>query len=129
MGIPTESLWFGAGSSELLTVASAAVGGPGTSFVFGWPSFALYPIDAALSASEAIKVPLDVRQRYDLSAMRAAIRQDTTLVFVCNPNNPTGTIRSSDDVEAFLDSVPTTTLVIVDEGVCRICCPPTTTTP
>ena len=116
MGIPTESLWFGAGSSELLTAASAAVGGPGTSFVFGWPSFALYPIDAALSASEAIKVPLDDRQRYDLDAMRAAIRHDTSLVFVCNPNNPTGTYRSSGDVEAFLDSVPAMTLVIVDEA-------------
>ncbi len=115
-GIASESLWFGAGSSELLSVTSRAVGGPGTSFVFGWPSFAMYPINASLGAAEAIKVPLDERQRYDLEAMSEAIRDDTTLVFVCNPNNPTGTYRSSDDIDAFLDSVPTSTLVIVDEA-------------
>lgn len=115
-GIPVESLWFGAGSSELLSAVSRAVGGPGSSFVFGWPSFAMYPINAALGAAEAIRVPLDDRQRYDLDAMAAAIRPDTTLVFVCNPNNPTGAHRSGDDVRAFLDAVSDDTLVIVDEA-------------
>jgi histidinol-phosphate aminotransferase len=114
--IPGESLWFGAGSSELLTAVSRAVGGPGTSVVFGWPSFAMYPINAALGASEAITVPLDDRHRFDLNAMAGAVRDDTTLVFLCNPNNPTGTYRSGEEITGFLDAVDDDTLVVVDEA-------------
>ena len=115
-GIPEESLWFGAGSSELLSAVARAVGGAGTSFVFGWPSFAMYPVNAGLGGAEAIHVPLDGEQRYDLDAMAGAIRADTTLVFVCNPNNPTGTYRSHADVTAFIEGVDPDVLVIVDEA-------------
>ena len=115
-GIDDDSLWFGAGSSELLTAVSRAVGGPGTSFLYGWPSFAMYPINVALGGSEGIRVPLDAMHRYDLEAMGAAARTDTTLVFVCNPNNPTGTYRSGHDIRAFIDGFPDDTLVIVDEA-------------
>lgn len=115
-GIAGESLWFGAGSSELLTAVSRAVGGPGTSVVFGWPSFAMYPINAALGGSEPIQVPLDSRHRYDLDRMAGAIRPDTTLVFLCNPNNPTGTYRAASDVRAFVEGISDDTLVVLDEA-------------
>lgn len=115
-GLPGESVWFGAGSSELLTAVSRAVGGPGTSFVYAWPSFAMYPINAKLGAAEAITVDLDEAHRHDLDAMSAAVRDDTTLVFVCNPNNPTGTYRSGADVLAFIETMPESTLVVVDEA-------------
>jgi len=115
-GIAGESLWFGAGSSELLTAVARAVGGEGTSVVFGWPSFAMYPINAALGGSEPIQVPLDSRHRYDLDRMAGAIRSDTTLVFLCNPNNPTGTYRAASDVRAFVEGISDDTLVVLDEA-------------
>ena len=114
--VPADSLWFGAGSSELLTAVSRAVGGEGTSVVFGWPSFAMYPINAVLGRAEAIAVPLDDQHRFDLEALGAAIRPDTSLLMLCNPNNPTGTYRSEAEVRAFIDRVPEDVLIVVDEA-------------
>ncbi|MGH9199367.1 MAG: aminotransferase class I/II-fold pyridoxal phosphate-dependent enzyme, partial [Acidimicrobiia bacterium] len=91
LGVNEENLMFGGGSSDLLRVISLAVGGPGTSSVYPWPSFVIYRMAPLLAGSELIEVPLTSRHRFDLDAMVGAVRADTTLVFVCNPNNPTGT--------------------------------------
>lgn len=116
IGVPAESLWCGAGSSELLTAAARALGGPGTSFVYPWPSFVMYRVNSLLGAAEPIEVPLDDRLRNDLEAMSAAVREDTTMVVACNPNNPTGTYRSAADLREFLDRVPDDVLAVVDEA-------------
>jgi len=76
----------------------------------------MYPINAALGGSEPIRVPLDSRHRYDLDRMAGAIRPDTTLVFLCNPNNPTGTYRAASDVRAFVEGISDDTLVVLDEA-------------
>lgn len=114
--VPADHIWMGAGSTELLTCMALAMGGPGTSTVFSDPSFVMYPISAALTGAEAIAVPATPAMGHDLSAMSEAIRADTRLVFVCNPNNPTGTYRAGDDVAAFIESVPDEALVVVDEA-------------
>lgn len=116
LNVPPDHVWMGAGSTELLTCTALAVGGPGTSTVFADPSFVMYPISAALTGAEAIHVPATDGGGHDLDAMLAAIRPDTSLVFICNPNNPTGTYRPIADVETFVDSVPDRTLVVVDEA-------------
>lgn len=116
LGVPADHLWIGAGSTELLLAMSLAMGGPGTSFVFADPSFVMYPISAAISGAAPIAVPATAGLGHDLGAMAAAVRPDTTIVFVCNPNNPTGTYLPEKDVTAFIEEIPDRALVIVDEA-------------
>jgi histidinol-phosphate aminotransferase len=92
------------------------VGGPGSSFVFSDPSFVMYPIYAAITGAEPVAVPAGTGLGHDLDAMLEAIRPDTTLIFVCNPNNPSGTHVPYEDLVAFIDEVPERTLVVVDEA-------------
>ncbi|MCY3578999.1 MAG: histidinol-phosphate transaminase [bacterium] len=114
--VPPECVWTGAGSSEILTTTAQALGGPGTSMVFPWPSFAMYPINTIYADSKEIRVPLDSSLKIDLEAMAEAIEPDTTLVIICNPNNPTGSYLARSDIQAFIDRVPESTLVLVDEA-------------
>lgn len=116
MDVDPDQLWFGAGSSELIGAIASAVGGPGTSALMAWPSFAMYPIMTMRAGAEPVMVPLDGDQRHDLDAMAAAIDDSTTVVYVCNPNNPTGTVLSGDAVEQFVRGVPDEVLVVVDEA-------------
>lgn len=116
LGVDSSSVWIGAGSSENLRCTALAVGGPGTSAVYAAPSFVMYAISTRISHAEPITVPLTPSFSHDLDAMAAAIRPDTTLVYVCNPNNPTGGIRSGDDVRAFIEAVPERVTVVVDEA-------------
>ena len=116
LDVPGDHLWFGNGSVGLITHIALAAGGPGTSAVFAWPSFVMYRIASRWAMTEMIEVPLDDGQVHDLDAMSEAIREDTTIAYLCNPNNPTGTIVSSDAMTAFLDSVPESTLIVIDEA-------------
>jgi histidinol-phosphate aminotransferase len=115
-GVPAERVWCGGASNELTLIAALAVTHPESSAVYAWPSFTLYQIATRTGFGEDIAVPLDAAHRHDLKAMRAAVRPDTTVVFVCNPNNPTGTHVPGDDLERFIDSIPANVLVIVDEA-------------
>lgn len=116
LGVDFSNLMFGGGSVALLSEIATALGGPGTNIVFGWPSFIMYRFAAIWAGSKFVEVPLDESFRLDLDAMRAAINEETTVVVVCNPNNPTGTIRPADEIEAFIESVPESVLVVVDEA-------------
>jgi histidinol-phosphate aminotransferase len=114
--VPSGNLWFGNGSVGLLGHIALAVGGPGTSAVYAWPSFVMYRIASRWAMSESVEIPLDDGHAHDLEAMADAIRRDTTLVYVCNPNNPTGTIVSSEQMSAFIDSVDESVLIVIDEA-------------
>lgn len=116
MGVDFSNLMFGAGSVALLAETAVAMGGPGTNFVYGWPSFVMYRFVSIWSGSESREIPLDTRSSLDLEAMREAIDDDTTMVIVCNPNNPTGTIKPADEIDAFIAGVPEDVLVVVDEA-------------
>jgi histidinol-phosphate aminotransferase len=116
LGVVPQQLWIGGGSNELMYVTALAVGGPGTSAVYATPSFGLYRIATKLAMAHGIAVPLDAEHRHDLDRMLTAIRKDTTVVYVCNPNNPTGTHVPAGSVDAFIDAVPDHVLVVVDEA-------------
>jgi histidinol-phosphate aminotransferase len=116
LGVPAETVWCGGASNELTLVTALAMGGPGTSAVYGWPSFSLYQIGTRAAMADDIAVPLTADHRHDLDAMLDSVRADTTVVYVCNPNNPTSTHVDGDSLERFVESLPETTLVIVDEA-------------
>ena len=115
LGVASDQLMFGGGSSELLNVIALSVGGAGTTAVYAWPSFIIYRMATALAGAEGIEVPLK-QHTHDLEAMVAAIRPDTTVAYVCNPNNPTGTHVAADAVVRFIEQLPDRVLVVVDEA-------------
>lgn len=116
LGIPPEWIWCGGASNELASVAALAMGGQGTSAVFGWPSFGLYQIGTRTAFATDVPVPLDEEHRFDLEAMARAVGDDTTLVYVCNPNNPTSTHLPGASLAGFIESLPSHVLVLVDEA-------------
>lgn len=116
IGVDTRQLWLGSGSVGLLGCIAYGIGGPGTSAVYAWPSFVMYRIISRWAFAQAIEVPLDDELTHDLDAMRSAVRDDTTIVYLCNPNNPTGTVVRGDSVESFVESLPESVLVVVDEA-------------
>jgi histidinol-phosphate aminotransferase len=89
---------------------------PGDEVVFAWRSFEAYPIAAAVCGARAVQVPLAADGRHDLAAMAAAVTDRTRIVLVCTPNNPTGPAVSQTELEAFLESVPSDVVVVVDEA-------------
>jgi histidinol-phosphate aminotransferase len=115
LGVAYEEVAVGAGADGLIDCLSQASLDPGDAIVCGWPSFASYVIDAAKQGAEAIKVPLR-EHRYDLDAVLEAITPRTNLVFICHPNNPTGTMNTRAELDAFLDRVPDHVLVVIDQA-------------
>ncbi|MBC7266437.1 MAG: histidinol-phosphate transaminase [Coriobacteriia bacterium] len=104
------------GSNEALRLIAQAVLRPGDEVVFAWPSFVVYPMVTAIFGAVAVKVPLAEGDVHDLDAIRAAITPRTRIVFLCNPNNPTGTIYGRDAFAQFMETVPEHVLVVVDEA-------------
>ncbi|HEY5889887.1 MAG TPA: histidinol-phosphate transaminase [Acidimicrobiia bacterium] len=116
LGVGEEFLWLGAGSTGLLGSIAYGLGGAGTSALYAWPSFVMYRIISRWSMTEPIEVRLDADYKHELSAMLAAVRADTSVIYLCNPNNPTGTVVGGEDVTRFVDSVPDSVVVVVDEA-------------
>lgn len=116
LGIKTENLAIGNGSNELIRLIAQAVLRPGDEVVFAWPSFVVYPMVTQMFGATAVKVPLTEDQVHDLDAMLAAVTDKTRLLFLCNPNNPTGSIYHRLAFERFLEAVPDHVLVVVDEA-------------
>jgi histidinol-phosphate aminotransferase len=114
-GRPVEQVALGAGSSELCLQAALATVNPGSGVVFASPSFPLYSLITQLLSGEPRIVSLR-EDRLDLEAMLAAVSPGTRLVYVCNPNNPTGTSVEPEALAAFLRAVPEDCLVVLDEA-------------
>jgi histidinol-phosphate aminotransferase len=114
-GVPQEWITLGNGSNDILELAAHAFVQPGQSVVYAQYSFAVYPLAAQGVGGRAIVVPAK-NYGHDLAAMAKAITADTRLVFVANPNNPTGTFLPAADIEAFLKAVPANVVVVLDEA-------------
>ena len=115
-GWPAERIALGNGSCDILLAAGEALLEPGAEVVYAWPAFSVYPHLAAASGARAIEVPLDSEERHDLDAIATEITVATRLVLICNPNNPTSTAVSLDDVERLLAGVAPHVCVILDEA-------------
>ncbi|HXZ63082.1 MAG TPA: pyridoxal phosphate-dependent aminotransferase [Streptosporangiaceae bacterium] len=115
LGVPAAHVAVGCGSVGLAQQLLEAVGEPGAEVIYAWRSFEAYPYLTDLANATSIRVPLR-DFRHDLPAMAAAITDKTRLVFVCTPNNPTGTAVTSAELTAFLDRVPADCLVVIDEA-------------
>jgi histidinol-phosphate aminotransferase len=110
-----EEVAVGAGSDGLVDGLSQAVLDPGDEIVCGWPSFPSYVIDAKKVGAVATTVPLR-EQRYDLDAILAAVTPRTKLVYVCHPNNPTGTTNTRAELDAYFERVPEHVLTVIDQA-------------
>jgi len=110
-----EEIALGAGADGVVDCLSQAVLDPGDAIVCGWPSFPSYVIDATKVGAEARRVPLR-DDRYDLPALLDAVDERTKLVYVCHPNNPTGTMNTRAELDAYFDAVPEHVLTVVDQA-------------
>jgi histidinol-phosphate aminotransferase len=115
-GVESSRVAVGCGSVALAEHLVKATTVTGESVLYSWRSFEAYPIIAAGAGARSIEVPNTPAHGHDLDAMAAAVTPDTRLVFVCNPNNPTGTAVRREALLRFLDDVPTTVLVVLDEA-------------
>ena len=113
--VPAGHIAVGCGSVGVVKQLMEAVIDPGSEALYAWRSFEAYPILADLAHATSVTVPLR-NETHDLAALAAAITPRTRIIFVCNPNNPTGTVVRERELTEFLDQVPGDCLVVLDEA-------------
>jgi histidinol-phosphate aminotransferase len=115
-GVEPANVVLGCGSGEILRMADMAFLTTGKNVVVAEPTFEAVLQYARVARGEGIKVPLTSDYRHDLPAMAAACNANTALVYICNPNNPTGTIVSRDELATFIAAAPKSTVLLIDEA-------------
>jgi histidinol-phosphate aminotransferase len=115
LGVAPENLVLGNGSNDVLELAARAFLTPGESALYSQHAFMVYPLAVQAIGAKGIEVPA---RNYgtDLDAMVKAVRADTKIVFVANPNNPTGTFSAWEDIRRFIEYLPRRVLVVLDEA-------------
>lgn len=115
LGVKRDNLIFGCGSDEIIALITRAFFLPGDENIMADQTFSVYKSNAEIEGAVSIEVPLK-DGTHDLTSMLAQINDKTKAVWVCNPNNPTGTIISEQELTAFLDRVPSHVMVVLDEA-------------
>ncbi len=115
LDVDIAGIVLGNGSNDVLELAARALLGPGVSAVYSEHAFAVYPLAIQATGARGIAAPAR-DYGHDLTAMREAIAEDTRLVFIANPNNPTGTLLDAAALHAFLASLPAGVAVVLDEA-------------
>ncbi|MEN6328486.1 MAG: histidinol-phosphate transaminase [Syntrophomonas sp.] len=114
-GIPVEGIVLGNGSDEVLLILGLTFLNPGDEVIYADPTFVEYKFTTMVMGANCVEVPLK-DYRHDLSAILQAVTDNTKMIVICNPNNPTGTIVSEKELDAFMQSVPDDVLVVFDEA-------------
>ena len=114
-GVGSEQVTIGCGSVGLLQQAFLAYVDPGDEVVYPWRSFEVHPVFSAIAEANPVTVPLK-EQAFDLGAVEAAVTDRTKLVILSTPNNPTGTVCSTDELLQLLDALSNDVVVIIDEA-------------
>jgi histidinol-phosphate aminotransferase len=114
-GVDMAAIVLGNGSNDVLELVALAFLGPGRAAVFSQHCFAVYPLATQARGARAIVVPAR-DYGHDLEAMARAIDDETTVAWIANPNNPTGTFVRFEEIEAFLRRVPERVIVVLDEA-------------
>ncbi|WP_336368567.1 histidinol-phosphate transaminase [Marinobacter sp. C2H3] len=117
-GLSMSQLTLGNGSNDVLEVIARCFAGPDSEVIYSQYAFAVYPLVTQAIGATGVSVPAR-DWGHDLDAMAAAVTERTRLIFVANPNNPTGTVHSDAALRAFLDAVPERVLVVLDEAYCE----------
>ncbi|MCX8087561.1 MAG: histidinol-phosphate transaminase [Rhodocyclaceae bacterium] len=115
LGVAQPQIVLGNGSNDVLDLVARVFLAPGRSAVFSQHAFAVYPLATMSTGAECLVAPAK-HYGHDLEAMRAAIRPDTRVVWIANPNNPTGNFLPYAEVHAFLKAVPAEVVVVLDEA-------------
>ncbi len=115
LAVPPEQITLGNGSNDVLELAARVAISPGAEGIVDEHAFVVYPLAVAAAHGTLVTVP-SCRFRHDLDAMRSRITDATRIVFVANPNNPTGTWVAEAELTAFLDAVPRSVWVVLDEA-------------
>jgi histidinol-phosphate aminotransferase len=114
--VSRDNIALGCGSTEILRCVDMAFLGPGKNVVTAQPTFEAVLEYARITQAEPVKIPLTADHRHDLPKMAAACTSKTGVVYICNPNNPTGTIVTREELANFIPAVPASTLILVDEA-------------
>lgn len=115
LGVGENQIVLGNGSNDVLDLAARVFLAPGRSSVFAQHAFAVYPLATMSAGAECVVAPAK-HYGHDLAAMRAAIRPDTRLVWIANPNNPTGNFLPYAEVREFIAGAPADVAVVLDEA-------------
>lgn len=118
-GVTADEVHIGSGSVAILAQLIQAAAGPGSEVIYSWRSFEAYPSLVTVAGATSVQVPNRDDHGHDLPAMVAAINEQTRVVIVCTPNNPTGTIVTAAEFAEFMAAVPSDLLVILDEAYCE----------
>lgn len=114
-GVAQNQVVLGNGSNDVLDLIARVFLAPGRSAIFAQHAFAVYPLATLSTGAELISTPAK-NYGHDLHAMRAAVRPDTRIIWIANPNNPTGNFLPYTEVRAFLETVPQDVVVVLDEA-------------
>ncbi len=119
--VPPGHIAVATGAVALCYQFAQATAGPDDEVLFAWRSFEAYPIVASVAGARSVRVPVTADGRHDLRAMAAAVTERTRLVFVCSPNNPTGTVVTQTELDEFMSEVPADVMVVFDEAYIEFC--------
>jgi histidinol-phosphate aminotransferase len=114
--VSPEMIVLGNGSNEILELLVQLLLGEDEETLYGWPAFIVYRLATLAHGAKGVEVPLDDSLRHDLESMAAAVTLKTRIVFVANPNNPTGTYVTRTELEQFMAQLPEHVLVVLDEA-------------
>ena len=115
LDVSTEHLILGNGSNDVLQLIAEAYVAPDDEVIYAAGAFVVYSLVTKLCSAKAVVVPMQ-NDTHDLAAMAAAITDKTKVIFIANPNNPTGTMVTTDETTAFMEQVPDDVLVVFDEA-------------
>ncbi|ASA22913.1 histidinol-phosphate transaminase [Paenibacillus donghaensis] len=118
LNVKPDQIIFGCGSDEIIALIARAFFLPGDETIMADQTFSVYKSNADIEGAVTIEVPL-AEGTHDLKAMLARVTDRTKIIWICNPNNPTGTIVPEDALVTFLDSVPSQVMVVLDEAYCE----------
>lgn len=118
LSVSEDEIILGNGSNELIDIAARTFLQPGDEAVMAHPSFVVYPMATQAQGATAIQIPLK-KYTHNLDAMADAITSSTKIVFIANPNNPTGTMNTKAEFERFMKRIPEGILVVCDEAYCE----------
>ncbi|MGI5912261.1 MAG: histidinol-phosphate transaminase [Syntrophomonadaceae bacterium] len=111
----TQGIIIGNGSDELLKLLAETFLNAGDEIIYAYPSFSEYDFTATIMGAKSVKIPLQ-NFRHDLNAMLTAVTPQTKIIYICNPNNPTGTTVTGNEIDTFMAQVPEDILVVFDEA-------------